>query len=101
MHHDNDSDIQKGAKVVLRSGGAEMTVQTRSQNLAYCSWEEDGVMREGTFTLDALRLASLAPGEALTRESPVPAQDPVVALMAQPGADGPVHPPAGEAPEPD
>lgn len=93
------TDIQKGAKVVLRSGGAEMTVQTRSQNLAYCSWEEDGVLRHGTFTLDALQLASLAPGEALMRRAPVPAQEPVVALMPQPAAEEPSKSPASEPPE--
>lgn len=96
---DDDTDIQKGAKVVLRSGGAEMTVQTRSQNLAYCSWEENGVLRHGTFTLDTLQLASLAPGEALLRRAPIPAPAPVAALMPQPDTEAPPASPTSEPPE--
>lgn len=95
----DDSEIQKGAKVVLRSGGAEMTVQTCSQNLAYCSWEEDGKVQHGTFTLDTLRLVSLAPGEALLRRTPMPAQAPVAALMPQPDTEAPSAPASSEPPE--
>ena len=102
---DDDTDIQKGAKVTLRTGGAEMTVLTRSQNLAYCSWEEDGVVRQGTFTLDTLQLASLAPGEALLRRTPVSAQAPVTALappapdVEAPDVEPPAASPEAEPPE--
>jgi uncharacterized protein YodC (DUF2158 family) len=98
VDNDNENDIQKGAKVVLRSGGAEMTVQTRSQNLAYCSWEEDGVVRQGTFTLDTLQLASLAPGDALLRRTPMSAQPSVAALAPPPDTEDPAPPPAGDPP---
>lgn len=96
----NDAnDIQQGSKVVLRSGGAEMIVLSRSQNLAVCSWEEDGVMRQGTFELVTLKPADLPAGEPLLREAPIPAQEPVVALMPQPEGDAGVQPAAGEPPE--
>ena len=99
MNDEDDKDeIQKGAKVVLRSGGAEMTVQSRSQNLAYCSWEEDGVMRQGTFTLDTLQVASLAPGDALLRRTAMSAQPSAAALAPPPDTEFPAPPPAGDPP---
>jgi uncharacterized protein YodC (DUF2158 family) len=95
---DHSDDIQKGAKVMLRSGGAEMTVQSRSQNLAYCSWEEDGLMRQGTFTLDTLQVASLAPGDALLRRTSMSAQPSVAALGPPADTETPAAPAASDPP---
>ena len=96
----DEADIQSGAKVMLHSDGPEMTVQTRSQNLAYCSWEEDGVLRHGTFTLDSLKLVSLPAGEALMRRTPMPAQAPVSALSPTTDEEPPVTPGASDPPAP-
>ena len=39
---------------MLGSGGPLMTVQARSQNLAYCSWFEEDVARHGTYEIASL-----------------------------------------------
>jgi uncharacterized protein YodC (DUF2158 family) len=96
-----DSDIQSGAQVVLRSGGPDMTVQTRSQNLAYCNWVEDGVLHHGTFTVDSLQVVSLAAGDALLRRTPMSAQAPVAALILPADGEPPATPPTGDPAEAD
>jgi uncharacterized protein YodC (DUF2158 family) len=94
----DDSEIQAGAKVVLRSGGAEMIVQTRSQNLVYCHWEEDEVLQHGTFTVDSLQLVSLAAGDALLRRTPMSAQPSLAALAPANDAEAPASPSTKELP---
>lgn len=41
-----------------------MSVQARSQNLAYCAWDRDGGVHYGTFEVGTLRLVgdNAAPG---------------------------------------
>jgi hypothetical protein len=46
-----------------------MTVQARSQNLAYCSWFEGGRLHHGTFTVDSLQPDSVAPAAAVLRDA--------------------------------
>jgi len=41
--------------VELLSGGPAMTVQARSQNLAYCAWMTEGRLHQGTFEIGSLR----------------------------------------------
>ena len=96
---DDDSEIQAGAKVTLLSGGPEMTVQARSLNLVYCSWEQDEEQRHGTFTLDSIQLVSLAPGDALLRRAPMPAQAPPVAFAPPVEGELPTPPDSSEPPE--
>lgn len=38
-----------------------MSVQARSQNLAYCAWKNDGRLHYGTFEVGSLRLVPDAP----------------------------------------
>ena len=46
--------IKVGDRVTLR-GGPVMTVQARSQNLAYCAWTQgDGRLHNGTFEVSSL-----------------------------------------------
>lgn len=52
--------IQVGDVVSLRAGGPPMTVQARSLNLAYCAWQVEGRLYQGTFEVNGLRL--LHPG---------------------------------------
>lgn len=47
--------IQVGDLVSLRTGGPTMSVQARSQNLAYCAWNRDGRLHYGTFDVISLR----------------------------------------------
>jgi uncharacterized protein YodC (DUF2158 family) len=54
------TDIQPGQVVVLKAGGPAMTVQARSQNLAYCSWVEGGAVQYGTFAVDSLQPTAAA-----------------------------------------
>jgi uncharacterized protein YodC (DUF2158 family) len=63
------SDIQSGDTVVLKSGGPVMSVQARSQNLAYCSWFDGGILHHGTFAVDALQPDAVAPAAAALREA--------------------------------
>lgn len=50
-----EEPIQVGDVVVPVAGGPEMTVQARSQNLAYCAWLADGRLHQGTFEVTGLR----------------------------------------------
>ena len=53
--------IKVGDRVTLR-GGPVMTVQARSQNLAYCAWTNgDGRLHQGTFEVGNLHLVSEQP----------------------------------------
>jgi uncharacterized protein YodC (DUF2158 family) len=61
------TDIRPGQTVVLKGGGPAMTVQARSQNLAYCSWLEGGAVRHGTFAVDSLQPDPAAPTPGLQR----------------------------------
>lgn len=47
--------IQAGDVVELAAGGPQMTVQARSQDLAYCAWMAEGRLHQGTFQLASLR----------------------------------------------
>lgn len=38
-----------------------MSVQARSQNLAYCAWSNDGRLHYGTFEVGSLRLVPESP----------------------------------------
>ncbi|MBC5783894.1 DUF2158 domain-containing protein [Ramlibacter sp. USB13] len=51
----SEEPIQVGDLVAPSAGGPEMTVQARSQNLAYCAWLVDGRLHQGTFEIAALR----------------------------------------------
>ncbi|MDB5897694.1 MAG: putative small protein [Ramlibacter sp.] len=59
------TDLVTGDTAVLKSGGPVMTVQARSQNLAYCSWFEDGKLHHGTFSVDSLQRQPVAPAAVL------------------------------------
>lgn len=48
-------EIQVGDVVEPAAGGPAMTVQARSQNLAYCAWMADGRLQQGTFEVGSLR----------------------------------------------
>ena len=50
-----EEGIRVGDVVELRDGGPAMTVQARSQNLAYCAWPREGRLHYGTFEVDSLR----------------------------------------------
>jgi uncharacterized protein YodC (DUF2158 family) len=50
-----EEGIQAGDVVTLKDGGPAMTVQARSQNLAYCAWMRDGQLQQGTFEIANLR----------------------------------------------
>jgi uncharacterized protein YodC (DUF2158 family) len=50
-----EQSIQVGDVVVALNGGPEMTVQARSQNLAYCAWLVEGRLHQGTFEVASLR----------------------------------------------
>lgn len=56
------------------AGGPEMTVQARSQNLAYCAWMAGGRLHQGTFDVVGLqRLRSAGPkSRAAPRDPPDP-----------------------------
>jgi uncharacterized protein YodC (DUF2158 family) len=60
---------QAGDTVVLKSGGPAMTVQARSQNLAYCSWFEGDKLHHGTFAVDTLQADAIASAAAALREA--------------------------------
>ena len=50
--------IKVGDRVAL-NGGPVMTVQVRSQNLAYCAWANgDGGLHHGTFEVSNLHLVA-------------------------------------------
>ena len=51
-----EEGTQVGDVVELLAGGPAMTVQARSQDLAYCAWMADGRLHQGTFQLKSLRL---------------------------------------------
>ena len=51
-----EQGIKIGDLVSLRTGGPTMSVQARSQNLAYCAWNRDGRVHYGTFDVGSLRL---------------------------------------------
>jgi uncharacterized protein YodC (DUF2158 family) len=51
-----EQGIKIGDLVSLRTGGPTMSVQARSQNLAYCAWNRDGRVHYGTFDVASLRL---------------------------------------------
>lgn len=51
-----------GDRVSLRTGGPVMAVQARSQNLAYCAWQNDGRLHYGTFEVAGLCLVGESPG---------------------------------------
>ena len=51
----SEAVIQVGDVVELASGGPAMTVQARSQDLAYCAWMADGRLQQGTFHVSTLR----------------------------------------------
>jgi uncharacterized protein YodC (DUF2158 family) len=51
-----EQGIKVGDLVSLRTGGPTMSVQARSQNLAYCAWSKDGRFHYGTFDVASLRL---------------------------------------------
>lgn len=50
-----EQGIKIGDLVALRTGGPTMTVQARSQNLAYCAWNRDGRVHYGTFDVLTLQ----------------------------------------------
>ena len=50
-----EEKLQVGDLVTPVGGGPEMTVQARSQNLAYCAWLADGRLQQGTFEVGGLR----------------------------------------------
>lgn len=52
----SEPEIQVGDVVSLASGGPAMTVQARSQNLAYCAWLVGSRLHQGTFEVGSLRL---------------------------------------------
>jgi uncharacterized protein YodC (DUF2158 family) len=53
--------IKIGDRVTLR-GGPVMTVQARSQNLAYCAWTNgDGRLHHGTFEVTSLQVVAEQP----------------------------------------
>lgn len=56
----SEPEIQVGDVVALASGGPAMTVQARSQNLAYCAWLVEGRLYQGTFDVTSLRLVRSA-----------------------------------------
>ena len=62
--------IQVGDVVVPVAGGPEMTVQARSQNLAYCAWLADGRLQQGTFEIGKLRRVRGAVARPQRREPP-------------------------------
>lgn len=51
-----EQGIKPGDLVSLRTGGPTMSVQARSQNLAYCAWNRDGRVHYGTFDVASLRV---------------------------------------------
>jgi uncharacterized protein YodC (DUF2158 family) len=63
------TDILPGQTVVLKAGGPAMTVQARSQNLAYCSWVEGGAVQYGTFAVDSLQPDAAAPATSAQRRA--------------------------------
>lgn len=64
-------DIQVGDVVELAPGGPAMTVQARSQNLAYCAWMHEGRLHQGTFDIGSLRrLRSAGPPSRSERSEP-------------------------------
>jgi len=69
----SEESIQVGDLVAQVAGGPEMTVQARSQNLAYCAWLADGRLQQGTFEIAGLRrLRSAGPASRATNETPGP-----------------------------
>jgi uncharacterized protein YodC (DUF2158 family) len=62
--------IQVGDVVVPVAGGPEMTVQARSQNLAYCAWLADGRLQQGTFEVAGLRRVRSAGPPSRSRPDP-------------------------------
>ena len=64
-------NLQVGDLVTPRGGGPEMTVQARSQNLAYCAWLADGRLHQGTFEVSSLRrLRSAGPASRAGGNAP-------------------------------
>lgn len=61
--------IRVGDAVMLKSGGAVMTVQALSMSLAYCAWTAGGQAHHGTFEVASLDLVEHArpAGAALVR----------------------------------
>jgi uncharacterized protein YodC (DUF2158 family) len=63
--------IQVGDLVTPVAGGPEMTVQARSQDLAYCAWLVDGRLQQGTFDVAGLRrIRSAGPPSRTGRDAP-------------------------------
>ena len=66
----SEAPIQVGDLVTPLAGGPEMTVQARSQNLAYCAWLAEGRLQQGTFEITGLRrLRSAGPASRAGNES--------------------------------
>jgi uncharacterized protein YodC (DUF2158 family) len=65
--------IQVGDVVALRAGGPPMTVQARSLNLAYCAWQVEGRLHQGTFEVSGLRLLHPRRNGARGRDADPPA----------------------------
>jgi uncharacterized protein YodC (DUF2158 family) len=57
----SEDSVRVGDIVELRNGGPAMTVQARSQNLAYCAWPREGRLHYGTFEVGTLRCVRSAP----------------------------------------
>ena len=67
----SEEAIQVGDVVTPRAGGPEMTVQARSQNLAYCAWLAEGRLQQGTFEVSGLRrLRSAGPASRAGSDGP-------------------------------
>lgn len=57
----SEQEIQVGDLVAFTGGGGpSMTVQARSQNLAYCAWLVEGRLNHGTFDVASLRRVRVA-----------------------------------------
>lgn len=94
-----EGDIQIGTNVMLRGGGPEMTVLTRSHNLVYCTWKEGEEMRQGAFRLDSVERAP-RPAHRLLPGPPEPAEA-RVPPMASSADDGSAPTSASEPREAD
>ncbi|MBC5767010.1 hypothetical protein [Ramlibacter albus] len=51
---EHPASIKAGQVVALHGSSALLTVRTISGDYAYCEWEEQGILRQGTFLLSQL-----------------------------------------------
>lgn len=62
-------EIRAGDVVVVDDGWPVMTVRSRSLNLAYCTWVEEGKEFAGNFQVSGLQLVQAADASAATNPS--------------------------------